>query len=196
MPTAMATTAIVLAAGRGERVGGPKALLVVGDRPLVALHVQRAHEAGAREVVVVVRPELVARVDALLGGEAIVASSEAPDPFGSLRVGLAASTGAAGTVVVVSPIDALPAAASTWRGLLDAIASGATAAVPTYRGRGGHPVALRRTALSLDRATTLREVLVNAAATRVSTDDASVITDLDTPDDVMRATGAPPSFAT
>ena len=50
-----APLAIVLAAGEGLRMGGPKALLVVDGQPLVTAHVQRLREAGCRPIVVVVR---------------------------------------------------------------------------------------------------------------------------------------------
>ena len=186
---------IVLAAGRGQRMGGPKALLLLDGMPLVELHVSRALEAGVEEVVVVASPDVAPRLLSLRAG-LTVATSEAPDPFGSLAVGLGrlAPEPEDEDVVLVTPVDVLPARVETFAALLGAIEAGAPAAVPVHEGRGGHPVALGRRALAIGGASTLREVLARAGATRVAVDDPRVVTDLDTPDDVVALTGAPPAF--
>jgi CTP:molybdopterin cytidylyltransferase MocA len=104
-------------------------------------------------------------------------------------------------IVVVTPVDTPPAKAETVRALVAALeANPALLAVrPTYLGRGGHPVVLRRAALARyaePAPPTLREhlrALGNACAS-VDVDDAAILLDLDTPADVQSALGAPPRF--
>jgi molybdenum cofactor guanylyltransferase len=52
----MGGSAIVLAGGRGTRMGGPKASTLLGGRPLVA-HVVEAARAGGLEPIVVAKPD-------------------------------------------------------------------------------------------------------------------------------------------
>jgi CTP:molybdopterin cytidylyltransferase MocA len=161
--------------------------------------VARLREAGCEDVVLVTRPELAPR----LAHDARVASSSAPDPAGSLAIGLRALGAAADDLVVVTPVDAWPARVETIRRLVDVVLGGAEAATPRYAGRGGHPVVLRSRALApfADASRPpppLRDLLaaLGEARTRVDLDDPAITVDLDTPEDVARATGAPPVFAT
>lgn len=173
---------IVLAAGIGGRMGGPKARLLIGAETLATLHAQRLREAGCDEVVVVLR-----HGDAI---DATIAISSAPDPAGSLAIGLAA---ARGDPVIVTPVDVIPAHVDTIHSLVRALGAH-DAATPRFQGRGGHPVVIRRSAIALG--TPLRDVLEALGPRRVFVDvaDAAVVTDLDTPEDVVHATGAPPRF--
>ncbi len=186
---------IVLAAGAGARMGGPKALLLVEREPLAVLHARRLAEAGCGAVVLVTRVELAAR----LGGAWSVAVSSAPDPAGSLAVGLRALEPGPEGVIVVTPVDAWPARPETLARLVAAVHRGADAATPTHAGRGGHPVVLRARVLAgfRDAPRPLREVLaaLGPGRVRVEVDDPGVAIDLDSPEDVLRATGAPPRFA-
>ena len=73
----MAGAAIVLGAGEGRRMGGPKALLVIDGKPLICRHVERLREVECRSIVVVVRsaasplgktdPPLLGQTDPPLG---------------------------------------------------------------------------------------------------------------------------------
>ena len=152
---------VVLAAGRGRRLGGPKALLcwpLLPQKWLVPLGV--AHVEARREsarVVVVTRAdvadvlrEVSPTTFAPAGRGRLVVSAAADElgPAGSLAAAVAA--GLEGDVVLVTPVDCPPARDSTVRALLDALESNgdALAAKPRYEGRGGHPVALRARALT------------------------------------------------
>ena len=121
---------IVLAAGAGERMGGPKAVLVVEGEPLAGLHARRLREVGCDPVVLVTRGELVER---LSSSGAIVVSSGAPDPAGSLAVGLRAlslasvSSLAPEGLLVLTPVDSFPASPATFALLL-----AATGALPRF----------------------------------------------------------------
>lgn len=184
---------LVLAAGHGLRMGGPKALLARGGVTLVERHVRRLAEVGCVSVVVVTRPELAERVRTLLGhsrltckvhGEAT--SSQAASLAAGLRVlGFA-------DVLVISPVDALPAAPATYRALLAALGPQLDAVTPVHAGRGGHPVVVRRSLLvTYDVALApgaepppLRTVLRAARRLRLPVDDARVLGDYDRPGDL------------
>ncbi len=178
---------IVLAAGAGGRMGGPKARLLIGGETLASLHVRRLREAGCTDVVLVLRSD--DRQPAL---GATIAISTAPDPAGSLAVGLAALPG---DPVIVTPVDVLPARVDTIRALVRALSDESIlAATPVHRGRGGHPVVIRRSAIAIGEP--LREILsaLGDRRAKIDVDDPAVATDLDTPEDVVAATGAPPRF--
>lgn len=174
---------IVLAAGTGARMGGPKARLLIGGETLLSLHVRRFREAGCGGVIAVVGPNDVAIVK-----DAIAAISTAPDPAGSLRIGLATTSA---DVVVITPVDVLPAKVETLAALEKALTSAHHAVTPA----SGHPVVIRRAAL--DGFTgTLRDVLTNLGdrRLRIDVDDEAIARDLDVPADVEALTGAPPAF--
>jgi molybdenum cofactor cytidylyltransferase len=180
---------VVLAAGRGERLGGPKALLLwPGERPLALEHVLARSEC--ERVLVVVR-EAVARVLRLPPPGELVVSHEEDDlgPAGSLAA--AAACVAEDAVVLVTPVDCPPVSTAVTRRLLEALG---VAARPVYRGRRGHPVAIAGSVLARYRreAVPLREVLASLgdAVIDVEVDDPGVLADLDSPGDLR----GPPRF--
>lgn len=89
------------------------------------------------------------------------------------------------TTLVITPVDMLPVSPATLASLIAAITPEIHAATPTHHGRGGHPVVIRSHLLALP-GDSLRDRLTNAGAARarVTVDDASILTDLDTPADV------------
>jgi CTP:molybdopterin cytidylyltransferase MocA len=184
---------VVLAAGAGERMGGPKALLVIDGELLARAHARRLREAGCAHVVIVTRAELAHRFE----HDGQVAVSSAPDPAGSLAIGLRALAPSPEDIVVVTPVDAWPGRVETIALLVAAVRDGADAATPSRAGRGGHPVAVRARVLEADVPRPLRDALADLGPLRVrlEVDDPGVAIDLDTPDDVKRVTGAPPRFA-
>jgi len=195
------TMGIVLAAGAGERMGGNKARLLLsgfGEEPLGALHARRMREAGCSGVVLVTRPD----VAALFAGDARmrVVTSTAREQAGSLALALDAMAldAAPDAIVVVTPVDALPAKAETIEQLVAAVEAGVEAATPRRGGRGGHPVVARARVIAGACASglPLRDVLaaLGVQRLRVDVDDPAIGTDLDSPADVVRVTGAPPRF--
>jgi CTP:molybdopterin cytidylyltransferase MocA len=185
----------VLAAGEGRRLGGPKALLawpVLPQRwllPLAAAHAEARSDVD--RIVVVTRPEIAAvlRRVAPTTWSARVALVEAtpPDPAGSIAAALARIDRA--DPVLITPVDVPPASAAVVCALQAALGAGVDAARPLHAGRRGHPVAVRRTVL--DRYADpdpppLREVLaaLGARVADVPVDDAQVLCDLDTAEDL------------
>jgi CTP:molybdopterin cytidylyltransferase MocA len=188
---------IVLAAGEGRRMGGPKARLVRGGRSLLDAHACRMHECGALATALVVRPAVLAALEPSErppGGWLVPATTESQAE--SLGIGLRAVDARvrleAEDLLLVSPVDLLPPALTTVRALLDAMTGGASAATPTCRGRGGHPVVatfdLVRSYLSSGK-TPLRETLRAAgdARRRIDVEDDAVLGDFDTPTEWARA---------
>ncbi len=204
----MTITTIVLAAGRGLRLGGPKALLaypVSPDRevPLAAAHAERRCAAESDQVLIVTRADIAAALGSHAPGlEAEIVISSAPDadgPAGSIQAAWRHLAGGgtgprpaseAAQLVVISPVDCPPAQPGTVRVLLDALADHPEllAARPRCGPRRGHPVVLRLTALAPFGATRpppLRDLLrgLGDQVADVDVADPMVLLDLDHPDD-------------
>jgi molybdenum cofactor cytidylyltransferase len=180
--------AIVLAAGRGERLGGRKARLLVRGETLATHHV-RALRAAGFTAIVVVHPD---DEESLSLFSRVVVSTE-PDQAGSLALGIAACTS---DVVLITPVDALPAARATLEQLIEALGPDVDAVTPTYQGQKGHPVLVRRALLDVyeRQRPPLRDVLAASRRVLVETDDPNVLTDLDDAARVLAATGEEPRF--
>lgn len=197
---------IVLAAGDGKRLGGPKALLAWPspsgkDRPLSIAHAEERLAAESAEVLIVTRKTMI---PALLGyvrpGIHLLSSDAAADlgPAGSLA--FAVSRLPAGDLILVTPVDTQPARAETVRAMVACLDADPRllAARPSYHGRGGHPVILRRAALDAYKtaAPPLRDHLaaLGDAVAVVEVSDPTIVLDLDTPADVMGVLRALPRF--
>jgi molybdenum cofactor cytidylyltransferase len=118
--------------------------------------------------------------------------SHAPDawgPAGSLQA--ATWSLSMEGLVCVTPVDALPVGSRVYRALREAVgAQDVLAAVPTFEGRGGHPVLMHAQVLRPYRACSvprsLREMLSSLGdrVQRVPVPDPRVRADLDTPEAV------------
>lgn len=146
----MSTVGLLLAAGAGRRMGGPKALLrLTPDGPaLVETAVLRLREAGCDRVVVVVGASAERAADAVahLHVDVVTAPDWAEGMGASLRAGLAHLDGSPDEIALVTLVD-LPDVTSEViaRVLAAARAEGAAALVrAAYEGVPGHPVAIGR----------------------------------------------------
>jgi CTP:molybdopterin cytidylyltransferase MocA len=198
---------IVLAAGSGKRLGGPKALLAWPwekgrELPLCVAHAETRLAAESERVLVVTRrPMITALLGHVRPGIDLLASDadEALGASGSLAFA-AARLGDAKIALVV-PVDTPPAKPETTSKLLAALDADPEllAARPSYHGRAGHPAALRGPALARyaePRPPPLRDHLkaLGAACAYVEVADPSVLVDLNTPSDVMGVLRAMPRF--
>jgi CTP:molybdopterin cytidylyltransferase MocA len=179
--------AIVLAAGQGKRMGGPKALMGVGGRPWWLVQQERLAEAGAPALWVVsntVFREMVNSEEPPARG--LVADSAAP-MFESIRRGVEAARPHASRGVFILPVDVPAPPAMTWEAL--AAAAGDRVAVPTFGGEHGHPVALsaawlaRSFPLAPDAEDRL-DHLIEGHVSYLAVDDPTVVVNLNTPDEV------------
>ena len=144
---APATTAVLLAAGAGTRLGrGPKALLPFRGRTLVEVLADVLSDGGCREVVVVLGAGAQAvRASTDLHRHAVVENPAWPSGMGSsLRLGLA--TARPGDHVLVALVDQPGLTPETVRRLVRAHRPGrvTAAAYPDAAGelRRGHPLLL------------------------------------------------------
>lgn len=189
----MTACAVILAAGRGARLGGAaKALLPAGGgETFLARVVRTSAAAGARDCVVVVGPpygvEVAAAARAL--GARVVENAR-PERGMASSVALGFGAVAAGDGALLWPVDHARVAAAT---VCVVIAAGTRAniAVPVHAGRGGHPTwfgaavwpELVACAGEPDGA---RGVVRRdpARVVRLDVDDAGVIADVDEPGDL------------
>lgn len=134
----MSFDAIVLAAGAGDRFGGPspKQFGVLGGVPLVVRAVRAAVEGGAARVVVVVSRDRLEDAEGLFGGTAREGLSfvvGGPTRVDSSRLGLSSLADGRNVVVVHDAARPL-ASARLFERVADAVDAGAdaaTAAVPS-----------------------------------------------------------------
>jgi CTP:molybdopterin cytidylyltransferase MocA len=174
---------LVLAAGRGARMGGPKALMQVRGRAWWQVQEERL---GSIPRVWVASP-IVA--DAMRACRAPIRLGNPDSPmFDSIRAGLTSALHSTTAGVFILPVD-VPA---PWLRTLESLAAatGVGVALPAFAGQRGHPAALSRRWIErvllpapagarLDR-------LIGPDAIELPVEDASVVVNLNTPRDVER----------
>ncbi len=193
MPAPERCHVVVLGAGRGERVGGPKALLKTPAPDAgPGWRTQSASLALAGVPATWVVSDAVAgamRAHADAPERLVIARDDAP-MFASLHAGLRALDLSALEGVFVLPVDTPAPGRAVWRSL----AQSAEVSVPSYRQKRGHPVYLpvawvRATLEQLDRArtdpTTLRlDTLIAPVVRTIPVEDGRVVVNLNTMGDV------------
>jgi len=145
----MRVWSIILAAGRGERMGGPKALLRVGGESFLARTARLLGPPPVERVVAVLghEAERVAREAGLPDGVAVAINvRHAEGMLTSIRAGLEAAEAAGADAVLVHPVDHPLVEPETVARVLGALLSGAVIAVPSHEGRRGHPAGFARAA--------------------------------------------------
>lgn len=182
------TCAIVLAAGRGERLGGvAKALLPHGPHTFLSAILATARAAGVTHAIVVVGPPFADAVTAAaraLDAEVVVNPDPARGMASSVALGFA-SCGARYRDCLLWPVDHPFVRPETVRQVLEV--RDADIVVPRYGGRGGHPVAVGPAvwpALAACPDAGARAVLADPRYARVdlAVDDPGVVRDVDTPE--------------
>ena len=191
----MTTVGLVLAAGAGRRMGGPKALVrLTEDGPtLVETAVARVIEGGCDSVVVVVGAagDAAAALVRGTGAEVVHATDWAEGMGASLRAGLAHLEAGDADLALVTLVD-LPdvTAEVVHRVLAAALGDGPVAlARATYSGVPGHPVAIGREHWAAVRRTArgdqgARDHLRATLHVLVECGDLATGRDLDTSDDL------------
>lgn len=177
----------MLAAGASTRMGRPKALTRLGDETALERIVRAA--AGMRVIVVLGEHHDAVRAS-LPALDVRWVRNPAPEMgrTGSLQRGLLAAR----APLLVLPVDHPLVRADTLRALA---ARPEEWVVPTYGGRGGHPLKLggmgATAVLSAPPSTPLRDIprMVGMEVTRVEVDDPGVLANLDTPESVDEALG-------
>jgi molybdenum cofactor cytidylyltransferase len=191
-PVGRKLAAIVLAAGRSTRMGGPNKLLAdVGGKPMVRIAVEQALASKARPVIVVTGHQRE-RVEAALAGLAVtfVHNPDFADGLStSLKTGVAAlPEDIDGTIVCLGDMPQVDAA------LIDRLLAGfdpergALVVVPTIAGKRGNPVVWSRRFFpelaEIDGDVGARHLIATypEAVVEVPVDGNAAFTDIDTPD--------------
>lgn len=189
------TAAIILAAGRSQRMGANKLLLPFRGSTVIGRVVDACLGAPIEQVIVVVRPSAdeVRRVLAERTVNLVENPEAEGDMLSSLRCGLRALPTIVQTIVV-APADQPSLEPALVRRMLQAfherqVGSARCILVPVHQGRRGHPVVLgaryRDELLTSYDGVGLRGLLKRhpAEVTEWPTDDPTVLQDLDTPAD-------------
>jgi CTP:molybdopterin cytidylyltransferase MocA len=182
--------AILLAAGQSRRMGAFKPLLPFGGKTVIEACVDYLHEGGIQSIIVVVGN----RADEIL--EQLESSSVSfvvnPDPASEMSLSIAcgvAQLPAAACAAVIALVDQPAIPASVITTLATEWEEGARLVVPTFAGRGGHPVLidlhLREELMNLDPARGLKTLFESHRdeVRRVSVASPYIARDMDTWDD-------------
>ena len=141
--------AIILAAGRGSRMGGPKALLRFADETFLARSARLLSRPGVDAVTVVLghEAERVRREGALPPEVGVVVNARHDDGMvSSILAGVQAAESGGADAVLLHPVDHPLVEMETVDAVIAALAGGATIAVPSHAGRRGHPAGFARAA--------------------------------------------------
>lgn len=143
----MRVVAIVLAAGEGRRMGGPKALLRLGETTFVGHACRLFARPGVASVVAVLGAE-AERVRAGAGlppGATVVVNDRWREGMlSSVWRGLDAADSEGADAVLLHPVDHPLVQPSTIDRVIEALSASAPIAVPTWDGRRGHPGGFHR----------------------------------------------------
>lgn len=138
----MNIAAIILAAGEGQRMGGPKALLPIEGETFLARIALLLARKGVSAVIAVLgyEAERVAAEAGLPRGVATVVNDRYREGMlGSVLRGLDEAEARGADAILLQPVDHPLVAPETVDRVVAALRQGAVVAVPSYEGRRGHP---------------------------------------------------------
>ena len=172
---------VIVAGGRARRLGQPKGLVLVGDRPLLAVLVEQFERARLAPIVVVATGETLVLAQTLEGIVA-VPSDPAAEMIDSVARGLA-HVPADWAGAVVQPVDA----PFTTAEMIVRLGGGERPRILCHQAVPGHPVMLParffpRVAARPEGG--LRALLAESEVELVEWPDPRVLADLDTPADL------------
>ena len=175
---------LILAGGEGRRFGGPKAFARLDDgRTFLEVCAATLIGAGASPLVATLPPGTEdPQIDGL---ESIALPEPGMDMFASLVTGLRhLAEHPDWRTVAILPVDHPLVDGSSVSALVD---TAALAAIPSYRGKHGHPICFGRNVASAivsgkSPGPTLREVLRDVGAVDVEVDDPGVVANCNTPE--------------
>lgn len=192
--------AILLAAGESSRMGSLKAMLPWRGVPLIEHQIRCLIDAGVNQVVVVLGHEanlLKPIVESVYGADWVVNSDYLLGKTTSIKAGFKYLTIPRTKQVVLLSVDQ-PRRPDSVRALLERHTSSySTITIPTYQGKGGHPIVLSASVLpevaKIEEETRglLAVVRRHADETdRFEINDPSLVWDLNTPEQYQQALDA------
>ena len=185
---------IILAAGAGTRMGGPKALARHGDRTFLDVVLETTREVDGLRIAVVlsVHAEAVLESHDLSSDLVIWNPSPEKGPISSIRAALAVPEVARAPAVLVHPVDHPRVRATTLRAIVNAFQrEKAPIVVPTFHGRGGHPTLFARSVhaelLAPGADQGARSVVRHdpARVARIEVPDPGILANLNRPEDLI-----------
>jgi len=165
----MRVAAIVLAAGEGRRMGGPKALARLDARSFLeaATALFARDDVAATIAVIGAEAGRVAREATLAPGATLVVNPRYPEGMlTSVWAGLDAAEALGADAVLLHPVDNPVVEPATVTAVLAALHGGATIAIPSHAGRRGHPAGFARPAWAALRAAPLAQGARSVLAAR------------------------------
>ncbi len=192
------TAALLLAAGESRRMGVTKALLPWKGVPLLDHQITALGRAGIDTVIVVLghhADDLEAVIGSRPGVTAVVNSDYAQGKTTSIKAGLRALPDGLTSSIVILNVDQ-PRESATIQTLLRRHREAqALITIPTYQGKGGHPIvvdySLLDDLLAVDEDTQGLKALVRRNEDRSQRIEmaADVLWDLNTPEEYQQALG-------
>lgn len=181
-------SAVLLAAGLSRRMGRPKQLLPLGDRPAIVRCLESIREAMIDDVVVVVgtnADDIVAAIDAF---PVAIARNEDPgsDMSQSLRVGLAEVSPVTSGVFVCLADQPMVRSETLIRMCLCHLEKPGMIIIPVFHGEKGHPPLLPKEIIAeIDVVPTLRDLIERHSGKvyHLEMTDKGIVLDMDTWED-------------
>jgi len=184
--------AIVLAAGKGERLGRIKSLVPIDGEPALAQVIHTIKEAGIEDIAVVLghaAETVKAQVD-FTGCRLVLNPRYETGMAGSLIRGIESVSPAARGVLIFH-VDMPSVKAETIRAVIQRAKQGARIAAPSYRAQRGFPVYLHRSCFKELMPTLIGNVGARRYISKhveelvlVEVDDPGAIRDIDRPEDI------------
>jgi nicotine blue oxidoreductase len=147
--TRVRVVVVLLAAGEGRRMGGPKALLQVGGTTFLESCLRRLDRPGVAARVVVTGHQagrVAAAVPAAPGLSVVHNVDYRAGMLSSVLRGLEAAEELGADALLLHPVDHPQVEPETVDQVVAALAGGARIAVPSHQGRRGHPAGFAREA--------------------------------------------------
>ena len=136
----MKISAVVLAAGKSERMGTPKPLLAIRGSTFLETIVENLKRAGLGEIIIVLgynAEEIRSHLPA--GVRSVVNQHYKRGQLSSLKAGLKLLPPDVGAFLMVL-VDHPLVSVATYKAIINLLTKGAPIVLPKYRGKRGHPV--------------------------------------------------------
>jgi molybdenum cofactor cytidylyltransferase len=138
----MRIVAIVLAAGEGRRIGGPKALVPIDGETFLERCIARLARPSVAAIVAVLGHDaerVAAQVRVPKGATIVVNPRHRDGMLSSILCGLDAADATGADAVLLHPVDHPLVEPATIDAVVAALLADASIAVPSYEDRRGHP---------------------------------------------------------
>jgi len=179
---------IVLAAGCGKRMGMPKAVIQLGDKPLGRIAVELLQSADVEKTVIVIGCKADFVLENLSSiGNVVENKNWKMGQFSSLLKGFSQLDKDQWALVL--PVDVVGVRTDTVKSLIGAVGESIDAVIPVHNGKKGHPVLISpqfRTRIEeLNRVDARLDHLLREAETElVDVADGAVVSNVNTLDDL------------